>query len=451
MQGLPLARKILTAVGAAVISWSAVAGPLPTAPSTRDFAANAAPPTAKVELGRQLFFDKILGGKQNASCGTCHTPLAGTSDGLSLGLGVGAHGVSIYRTSTGFDRIQDAAPNRIVRNSKALYNLGWNGLQFLFTDGDIGIDASQPSGYSTPLGADFPMGLENLLAAQNMFPAGQPREQAGTVNDNPVSAAALAGDIETVWDLLAARVAAIPEYANQFIAVYPDVSSASDITFVHIANSLAAFEIGYFTAINSPFDAYLRGNRNALNSAQRRGMNLFYGKAGCDVCHSGPMLTDQKFWAISIPQIGPGRATGVSGNDFGRMRITLDGADRYRYITPTLRNIALTAPYGHDGAYATLEGIIRHHLDPVASLDSYDTTQAILPDPQRWGNNDFVEHNNLTNRADRAAANQLNPVSLTAREISDLVAFMHALTDPASLDQRTVVPLSVPSGLPVWD
>ena len=429
----------------------AQAGALPAPLKQTGFYDNTRPKRAKVDLGQQLFFDKILGGTKDVACATCHSPLTGTSDGLSLGLGVGARGLSVYRSSLGFDTFEEAAVNRIVRNSRALFNLGWHGWTTLMTDGDISVDPTQPSGFASPLGEDFPVGLDNLLAAQNMLPAAQPREMAGTFGDNEVTLAAKAGDMPLVWDLLAARVAGIDEYVRQFVAVFDDVDSADDITFVHIANAMAAYQIYYFTAFNSPFDQYLRGNKAGMNGKARNGMNLFYGKAGCDTCHSGPMLTDQEFYAISIPQIGPGRAAGTGGEDKGRERISRDWRDKFKYATPSLRNVALTGPYGHDGAYGTLEAVIRHHLDPLTALEEYDTSQALLPDSSRWGADDFVEHENLSQRAERAARNQLQPIELTDKEVNELVAFMHALTDPKSIDLRHTVPMSVPSGLPVWD
>ena len=436
------------------ISSIAPAGALPEPISKADFEFKARPPAAQVILGQQLFFDKILSANNDVSCATCHSPLTGTSDGLSLGLGVGAKGFSIMRSSGHFDHVAEAAPNRVVRNSLALFNLGWKGWMIRMVDGDISIDESQPSGFASPLGIDFPMGIQNLLAAQNMMPVAQPREMAGTVintPENPITLAAAALDTQLVWDLLTKRVQGIDEYVDQFIKIYPDVTVAEDITFVHIANSLAAYQIDEFTAINSPFDHYLKGNRGALDSKARNGMNLFYGKAQCDSCHSGPMLTDQKFYNIAMPQIGPGRQFGAGGEDYGRLRITGQHLDKYKYATPSLRNTAITGPWGHAGAYNSLEAVIRHHLSPVESLHNYDTDEAVLPDRKRWKDEDFLEHNDIAAREDRAATNQLEPIELTNKEIKELVAFLNALTDPSSLDMRDTIPMSVPSGLPLAD
>ena len=429
---------------------SALAGPLPEPIFETDFEFDANPPANQVELGQLLFFDKIMSGDLDTSCATCHQPLAGTGDGLSLGLGSGAHGVAVMRTTAGIP-FQESAPNRIVRNSPPLFNLGWRGWNVLMQDGDISRDETQSTGFATPLGENLPEGLQNILAAQNMFPAAQPREMAGTQSDTAISVAALIPDTLLTLDLITQQVLTIPEYVTRFIDVYDDVDSADDVSFVHIANALAAYQIANFTAINSPFDRFLRGERGTMSGEQRRGMNLFFGRAGCDSCHNGPLLTDQNFYAISVPQIGPGRQFGAGGQDNGRRRVSLDPDDRFKYKTPNLRNVALTGPWGHDGAYATLEGIVRHHLDPINSLENYDTDQAVLPDRERWAAVDFIEHENLTQRALRAERNQLAPIALSDRMVNDLVAFLHALTDPASIDLNHTIPMSVPSGLPVSD
>ena len=109
--------------------------------------------------------------------------------------------------------------------------------------------------------------------------------------------------------------------------------------------------------------------------------------------------------------------------------------------------MALTAPYGHAGAYATLEGVIRHHLDPVGSLYAYDRSQAILPDLP--GAQDWRILDDRAEMAAIAAANELAPMELEDAQIADLVAFLQALTDATGAEGRLGVPETVPSGLPV--
>lgn len=418
---------------------------LPAPVTDADYQYNGNPPAAVVELGRNLFFDKALSGNDDISCATCHHVFTGTGDGLSLGLGHTSVGLSTARVPLEGNR------GRIVRNATHLFNLGWRGVTALTWDGEVMLDASQPSGFNTPARDTLPSGLHDILAAQNMFPAIQPREMAGNDPNNPISAAAVAKDTVLVWQLYAEKIASIPGYVPLFEAAFPDVTEASDITFAHIANALSAFQIAAFRSDNSPFDRFLRGDADALSASQQAGMELFYGEAGCANCHSGPFQSDWQYHAITIPQIGPGRVNAVNGKDEGRVRISRNQNDRFKYRTPTLRNVALNAPYGHDGAYATLEGVVRHHLDPIDSFNSYDTSQLVLPPNPNPQINDFAEFNNANQRALRIAANELDPVELTDAEVAQLIDFLHALTDPASLDLRHWMPKSVPSGLLLAD
>jgi cytochrome c peroxidase len=119
--------------------------------------------------------------------------------------------------------------------------------------------------------------------------------------------------------------------------------------------------------------------------------------------------------------------------------------------TPSLRNVAITAPYGHDGAYDTLLSVVEHHLSPIKSLHGYDTARAYLPFITDAGVSDFLVHNDFLSRQDIADANELESVKLSGREINELVDFLHALTDPAALDMRIDIPQKSPSGLAVFD
>ena len=404
----------------------------------------------RVELGQLLFFDKIISGNLNDSCATCHHPLAGTSDGLSLPVGEGGRGISVTRdTGTGADETHA----RIPRNAPQVFNLGAAEFTIMFHDGrvrDLG-DGTM----STPNG--IMDGLDSALAAQAQFPVTSPDEMAGQVGENTVADATIAGNLDGpggVWEQLAARLQAIPEYVDLFKDAFPgEISQASDITFKHAANAIGTFEDVNWRSINSPFDRFLRGNRRALSVEERIGMRLFYGRARCSTCHSGTYMSDQQFHAIAMPQIGPGKGDAGPGGDnhgdIGLARESGDPADNYKFRTPPLRNIALTGPWGHDGAYNSLEAVVRHHLDPVNSLEDYDTTQAVLQPNAAQDALDFIHHNNADNRAAIAAANELAPRYLRDRDVKHLLAFLHALTDPSAVDLRTDVPQSVPSGLPL--
>jgi len=235
-----------------------------------------------------------------------------------------------------------------------------------------------------------------------------------------------------------------------FVEAYPDIDGPEDITYVHAANAIGAFEAFAWRFDNSPFDRFLKGDRQAMSVSAQHGMRLFYGKARCASCHSGTFQTDHQFHAIAMPQIGPGKGDGFDGHDdFGREQTTGDPADRYRFRTLTLRNVAITGPWGHDGAYNSLEAVVRHHLNPVQSLEDYDTAGAVLPSRPDLDAIDFVVQNDPVRIAQMAASNELAPVRLKDRQVAQLIEFLHALTDPAALDLRGDVPKQVPSGLPL--
>ncbi len=431
----------------------AQAGPLPDPVNDADYHRTN---PKQVTLGQLLAFDKILSGNRNISCLTCHHPMAWTGDGLSLSVGEGGEGLGACRnTGTGADAIVE----RVPRNAPHLFVLGAKAFTLMFHDGRVAVDPSQPSGFISPAGDDLPRGLDNVVAAQAMFPVTSGTEMAGQQGENSQGDAAVAGDLggpDGVWAQIATKLQGIPEYVDLFVDAFDNVNQASDITYVHAANAIAAFEIDTWRCNNSPFDAFLRGDHNALNRHQRAGMRLFYGKAGCDNCHSGKFQTDMDFHAVAMPQIGPGKGDNQTGysdghDDFGRERETGDANDRFKFRTPTLRMIAQTAPYGHVGAYDTLEAVVRHQLDPVNSLNNYDSSQARLPSRSDLDALDFVVQNDASRRTAIGNASELSPVALSDAETADLVAFLHALTDPICLDLRRDIPASVPSGLPLFD
>ncbi|SDD24838.1 cytochrome-c peroxidase [Ruegeria marina] len=419
------------------------ASPLLADPLPRADAVFADPDMAAVRLGQLLFYDPILSGNKTVACASCHHPRFGTSDGVSLGLGDGALGIGPDM------RLDPENPpeQRIPRNAPALFNLGAAEFTHFFHDGRLERDPSRPSGIRTPLGADMEQGFASALAAQAMFPVLSGDEMAGHYSENDVAQAVRRGMLTGpggAWAILAARVEAIPEYRSAFDTVIGD----RPVTFADIANVIADFMVFEWRADDSPFDRYLRGQGD-LPDAAMAGMELFYGKARCSACHAGQFQTDHGFHAIAMPQIGPGKAARFERHhrDIGRMRVTGDPADAYAFRTPSLRNVTVTAPYGHSGAYASLRAVVEHHLDPVASLGRYDISAAVLPGPAFAS--DRAVPDDRAEVAAIAKANRLVPVRLDAGEVDAILAFLNTLTDPKAVSGRLGIPVSVPSGLTV--
>ena len=463
---------------------------LPDPVSDADYHEGGQPREEKVELGRLLFFDKLLSGNRNISCATCHHPEHGTSDGLALPLGEGPKGLGPNRVAGSSKKT--AVHSRIPRNSPALFNKGAKEFVRMFHDGRVEVDVNDyyEGGFITPAKWKLPRGLDNALAAQAMFPVTSPDEMAGHKGENEIANAvslARAAGPKGVWALLAARLAGVPEYVSYFKAAFPEeIRGADDIRFTHAANAIAAFQSTAFRSDNSPFDRFLRGQEELLTTNQKKGMQLFYGRANCADCHSGKFQTDQKFHAIAMPQIGPGKGDGNNGaywrasgyrgflEDFGRGRVTRRPHDNYKFRTPTLRNVAVTGPWGHSGAYMKLEAVVRHHLDPESSLEGYDMERNPLPVlrnvvvlasnnaafEQRFLSgarlegflmrDSFVQTNSILRRR-ITAANELGVTALNDEEVSQLISFLEALTDPMVHELGRIVPERVPSGLPVID
>lgn len=398
---------------------------------------------AEIELGQLLFFDPILSGSKSVSCATCHHPKFATSDGVSLGLGDGGIGLGPNRLVDPLNMPEQ----RVGRNSPALFNLGASEFTRFFHDGRLEADASRASGIRSPLEDAMAIGFTSVLSAQAMFPVLSPDEMAGHYSENDISKLVRLGMLSLpggAWDQIAMRVAEIPEYRSMFDNVIGD----NPIKFTDISNAIAAFIAFEWRADDAPFDRLLR-HGEPLPAPAQRGMALFYGDAGCADCHSGLFQTDHEFHAIAMPQIGPGKAARFESHnrDLGRMRVTGDLADAYRFRTPSLRNIALTGPYGHSGAYARLEDVVRHHLDPVASLMQYSPDLAVLPDLA--GAEDWRIMQNMAELEPISAANELSPSNLSDAEVGDILAFLDSLTDPQSLTGRLGIPAQVPSGLTV--
>lgn len=393
---------------------------------------------AQVALGQALMFDKILSGNKNISCATCHHPVNHTGDGLALSIGEGSTGLSPTR-----DPSQGGAI--IPRHAPDLFNRGANQWQFLFWDGRVAAKAG--GGFNTPAGPNLPAGVASVLAAQAMFPVESRTEMRGQSGD-PGNELATIGDgqFTAVWDALMTRLRAIPKYDTMFRAAFG--KSVDSVGFEVAANAIAAFQASAYARYNTPFDQYLAGDHSALTDQQKRGALLFFGKANCAKCHLGPLLTDQKFHNIAVPQFGPARGPLANqGLDVGLEETTGQPTDRFKFRTTPLRNVALSPPYFHNGAFSTLLGAVKHYINVTRSLQTYDKSQlpaylqnSVITDPAKL--------NQILATLDPIVADTL---TIQDAQVTEIVAFLQSLTDPSAVDLTAFVPAGVPSGLPVGD
>ncbi len=402
-----------------------------------------------VDLGRALFFDKELSGNRNISCATCHHPSENTGDGLSLSIGEGGAGTGRFRLLAGGHLIPRHAPHVVNLGAPEFTTLFWDGRVRMTPGGRLQTPEPALNG-AAPAASEVAAQLDTALAAQAMFPVTSPEEMRGQPGTNELADATTNLQI---WDLLMVRLVGevngttggIAAYRALFTAAFPSVSSFDDFNFGHAGKAIAAYEAAAYRATNAPFDQYLGGDLAALSDAAKRGGVLFMDRARCTQCHSGNQFTDQGFHAVGIPQVGLGRDG--PGEDLGLFSETGDAADLYRFRTPTLRNVALTGPWTHAGAYTRLENVVAHYGNPEFALRNYDATQLSLT-LQSTADTDPTR---IDARAAAISTILQPPTLLTPAEIADLVAFLHALTDEASLDLSAEVPATVPSGLPVAD
>lgn len=296
------------------------------------------PTPEQVALGRKLFFDARLSMNGTMSCGLCHIPEQGFT-ARELARPVGVEGRSLRR------------------NAPTLLNVAF--LQSLFHDG-----------------------REVSLETQPIAPLLDRREMA-----NP----------SIGW--LVRKIASLPDYAGRFEAAFGREASVETL-----GRALAAYERTLLLA-GSPFDRWRYGGEaGALGEEAKAGFTLFTGKAGCSACHTvgerSALLTDQGFHDTGIGwrkaerrrqlrregvavRLAPGVAAtlpfatvasvgAAEEPDLGRHEVTQEPADLYRYRTPSLRNVALTAPYMHDGSLPSLEAVVRHYAAGGASHPGQD-------------------------------------------------------------------------------
>jgi cytochrome c peroxidase len=400
------------------------------------------------QLGMKLFFSKSLSGQTDTACVSCHHPMMGGGDNLSLPIGVDAQipellGTGRRHSSAGFD--YDGGPT-VPRNAPTTFNIGlWD--EVLFHDGRVESIGKEPllngedgAGIRTPDSpfASADSNAVNLTQGQALFPITSAEEMRASFGDGTNN--------QEVRDALAARLVdqTLPNtWLAEFQSAFNSTATAEDlITFQTISHALGEYERSQ-VFVDSPWKAFVEGDDGAISESAQRGAELFYssseeGGADCAACHSGDFFTDEKFHVVATPQIGRGKGDGEAGDDdFGRFRETRELADMYAFRTPTLLNVAVTGPWTHAGAYTDLAQMIRHHLEPAETLDEYDFTLAAL-DPGIQGDN--AQANTqlalMTLQALQASGgSKLPTLDLTDTDVEHLLAFMHALTDTCVEDR----------------
>lgn len=282
----------------------------------------------KVELGRLLFWDPIIGGERDMACATCHHPDLGYGDGIDLAIGVNGSGIGPERTENtgGLDLSEPIG--RVPRNAPTIINSAYNGL-------------TSSNGYD-PL--QSPMFWDSRADALE-----------GQCQGPPTSRSEMRGEAYTEDDALdsvIARVAAIPEYVQLFDEAF---GASNSVTLENLTKAMAAFERAIVSK-NSPYDQYLAGDLTALTDDEKNGLLLFNGKARCSNCHYGPMLSDFDHHALGVPE----NPDSPNNPDMGF-------EDEFKFRTATVRNAQLTGPYMHNGMLATIKDVVEFMNNGVSA------------------------------------------------------------------------------------
>ncbi len=352
--------------------------------------------TAEETLGRLLFWDPLLSGDRDVACATCHHPDFAYADGRDLSLGVGAVGLGPARV----DRSDGRIPV-VKRNSPTILNTAFNGLDDRRRRRGGGNTIASLDPARAPMFWDSRV---RSLETQALEPLKALEEMRGTAY----------AEADAVG-IVVARLRTVPEYVTLFQDAF---GTGTRIDAPRLGQAIAAFE-RTLVAMDSPLDRFRAGDTSALTPQQRRGLETF-DDVGCDRCHRGTMFSD-----FDLEAEGVGEHPLLTEPDAG------DG--RFRFRTPSLRNVALTAPYMHNGTLATLEDVLRF----------YDNGRSENPN---------VSNDRRGRRGDgvgvgvaRLSGSFRRIDNMNEREMQDIIAFLEALTDP-NFDRT--IPARVPSGLP---
>ncbi len=329
--------------------------------------------TQKISLGKLLFFDPILSGNKDVACSSCHQPNAGYGDNIDIAIGVNGVGLGTARNfGAGSQRLFTK------RNTPTIINTAFNGIV-------------NPSSFNDPLLA--PMFYDNRklsLELQSLEPIKALEEMRGTIFT-----------ADNALDSVIQRLKIIPQYVTLFQKIF---GTEDAVNTLNLSKAIAAFE-RTIVANNAPYDKFIRGETSAMTQAQINGLAAFKN-VGCIKCHSGPMFSDYKLHILSVPD---------------NSKIATDiGNGSYAFRTPTLRNLSLTAPYMHNGAFKTLGDVIRFY-DNVGKGQSQ---------------NSHVANNQLDNNLRGVNDNQSNQI----------ISFLQSLEDNSF---EISIPSNVPSKLKV--
>lgn len=384
------------------------------------------PPAQNKELfrlGEALFFEKSISGNRNISCGSCHSPKHYSSDGLAIGIGEGAS----------FDPTSLNTAHTLKRHTQHLINTGRAEIRHYFWDGRVSISADGSS-FTTPevaLNGTAPAllnvadALSDSLAAQALFPLTDNKEMAGLPGSNEI-----ANETTTParWEKIVERFSEpqlSSRYQPLFNKAFPLVSFAN-INIGHVATAIAEFERHFFKSTNTPYDRFLKGDVNALDESSLKGFLVYASKGRCITCHLGEHLSNFQFDSSGSPQIG--LAENLA--DFGRKDITNKNLDKFMFKTPTLRNVALTAPYMHSGSLKTLKDVVDHYNHIEKNLAEY----VLAPEIIKFYGDAIVYDTDKERNAVRLVQVEGSPfivgLGMTDAEKADLVHFLEVgLTD----------------------
>jgi cytochrome c peroxidase len=435
-------------------------------------------------LGRLLFFDNAHSLHQDNTCAGCHSPSNGFGDTQSIAIGVDSN--KLVGPNRAGPRNQRRSP--MVINTAFFPALMWNGRFNANHEGAeaLGDPFNNVFGFHFPApegDVQFPPNdptVKHLLQAQAFIPPTELVEvagftgTAGTIGpefdqfDNGLGLAVPAPDAsgfrnEPIREKTLAILNSIPGYRLLFGRLFPEVAAGGPITFSMFGLAIAEFEFT-LTFADAPIDRFARGRTDAMTPAQKRGALVFFdeGRGKCVTCHavkgrSNEMFSDFQNYVIGVPQIAPVFGVGKSNmiydgpgrdEDFGLEQITGSAADRYRFRTAPLRNIALAPAFFHNGAFTRLDDAIRYHLNAAELGPRYNAKAAGID-------------RDLTKRLGpvQPVINQLDAelvggIHLTERETHDLVEFVKdGLLDERARSENLckLVPPSVPSRVQVLE